>query len=326
MVNRMTTKFLISIPQRWLDVKDKNPLNLYDVDEFYTKLISTLKSMGCQIETTTVIRELIETDGIFLSHHGNHDVDNVWNIKKGYLLNHLYFDRTGFSGWAEIANNKKLFDDSQNVDIEKATKFFTEFSNNYIQNRTSKMRQSDEVFNIDEPYVFVAGQNPPDMVGKLARIPTRKLMQYVAESFKNSEYKVVIKIHPLEREKGNKWIREEYAFLDCYSNVIITNATIHDIIPNAAGVYTVNSGVGFEALLYLKHVFTSGHCDYHWVTTKLHKMNDIQDTIHTLKEPINKELIIKFMYYMLTEYFVNSNDANSIRKKIELAIKEYNEI
>ena len=321
----MKTKFLVSIPKYWLDGKDKNPINLHDVDKFYINLLAALKDMDYDVKTTTTIKELIETDGIFLSHHTNFANKNIWNIKKGYLQGYLYFDRTGFSGWAEIANSEQLFNESQNLDLEKATEFFTNFSNDYKQQRSSKMPQTG-TFSTKEPYIFVAGQNPADTVSELARIPTRDLMKHVAEAFKNTKYKVVIKIHPLEQGKGQEWVDKEYKFLKHYPNVIITSASIHDIIPNAAGVYTVNSGVGFESLLYLKHVFVSGHCDYHWVATNLHEVSDIQNTAHVLEKQVDKEMIIKFIYYMLTEYFVNSGDMASIRQKIERTVREYNEI
>lgn len=327
MVENMRTKFLVSVPEDWIKLKNYI-INLNDVGEFYHNLFKVLDTMCVDVETTTVIKKLIKTDGIFLSHHTNLKNRNVWNIKKGYLNNHLYFDKTGYSGWADMANNEALFNKTQAINFYEVEEWFDAYAANYIKTRSSKVRQSEEGFSLDEPYVFVAGQRPHDTVSDWAYIPTIQLMKDVIEQYRDSKYKVVIKVHPLEKahKQAHHYVRD-YDFLQpCPDNVIVTEASIHDIIPNAGAVYTVNSGVGFESLLYLKRVFVSGHCDYRWAATTVRTIDEIRNTMHLLDEPVDKELIVKFMHYMLTEYFVNTTDLVSIRNKLEQAIKEYNEI
>jgi len=309
--------FLISIPAAWLNNKN-NLINLSDVGDFYSKLLSILEDMRIEAETTTVIKKLIKTDGIFISHHTYFKNNNVWNIKKGYINGYLYFDRCGYSGWAEMANSKKLFLKSQTVEYDVALNFFESFTNEYITNNKSKIAQSNEQFYIKAPYVFVAGQRPDDTVTKHARIDTIQLIKDVISAYKNTNYKVVVKIHPQEQEDN------KYDFLKNLSNVIVTKASIHKIIPNCFCVYTVNSGVGFEALLHRKKVFTSGHCDYHWVTTPLKNKDEVLASAHQQDNKIDEEMVVKFVYYMLNFYFVNAYSEQNIRTKIELAINEYN--
>jgi hypothetical protein len=162
------------------------------------------------------------------------------------------------------------------------------------------------------------GQRPNDTVAQLSRIPTTKLVKYVAQAYADTEYKVVFKPHPMAGRA------EAALFAYEHPNIVTTNASIHKILPNCSAVYTVNSGVGFEALLYLKRVFTTGHCDYHWVTTRLgdHPKN-IEATAYLLDVPVDENAIMRFVYYMIGEYFVQSNDLDSIRSKVELAISEY---
>lgn len=323
----MKTKFLISVPEEWINLKNYI-INLDDVGELYVNLIKILDTMWVDVETTPVIKKLIKTNGIFLSHHTTLKDKNVWNIKKGYLNNHLYFDRTGYSGWAEMANDEVLFNKSQATRFLEAEDWFNDYAANYINSRSSKVRQSDVGFELDEPYVFVAGQRPHDTVSDWAYIPTIQLMKDVIEAYRGTKYKVVIKVHPLEKahKQAHHYVKD-YNFLQpCPENVIVTEASIHDIIPNAAAVYTVNSGVGFESLLYLKRVFVSGHCDYKWAADTIRTIDELRDSMHLLDEPVDKKRIIKFMYYMLTEYFVNSSDVVSIRNKLEKAIKEYDEV
>jgi capsule polysaccharide export protein KpsC/LpsZ len=262
---------------------------------------------------------MIETDGIFLSHHTNFKNKNIWNIKKGYINGYLNFDRHGYSGWAEIADSEKLFHESQEVEYSKALAFFEKFANDYINGDRSKIKQSTVGFDLNTPYVFVAGQRPHDTVAQHSKIDTVQLMKDVINAYKDTNYKVVVKVHPLEIGRAGR-----YSFLDNNPNVIVTDASIHTIIPKCTAVYTVNSGVGFEALLHRKRVFTSGHCDYHWVTTVLENKNDVIKSIVHLDEKIDEEALIKFVYYMLNIYFVNAYSEQSIKDKINLTIEEYN--
>ncbi len=313
----MNPSFLVSVPEEWLNMC--TPIDTTDMRDLFRNIPIVLESMGIDFETTPIIKKMIDTNGVFLSHHTCFKDKNVWNIKKGYLQNYFYFDRTGYSGWAEMANSKELFIKSQEVNFEDAQQFFTKLTSTYKRVGSSKIKQSHDSFNITEPYVFVAGQRPHDTVSKWAYIPTIDLMKEVAEAFCGTKYKVVIKVHPLELSK----IDTQYNFLKNKNNVIVTNASIHKIIPNASGIYTVNSGVGFESLLYQKQVFVSGHCDYHWVTNTVRTSEDIRNSFSRLEQTVDKTTIIKFIYYMLTEYFIKTNDVEAIQKKIELAIREY---
>ena len=45
---------------------------------------------------------------------------------------------------------------------------------------------------------------------------------------------------------------------------------MHDLSSHAAAVFTINSGVGFEALFHLKPVVTFGHAEYDAVTVHGH--------------------------------------------------------
>jgi len=42
----------------------------------------------------------------------------------------------------------------------------------------------------------------------------------------------------------------------------MSDASVHDLISGANAVFTVNSGVGLEALLHGRPVVVTGECDY----------------------------------------------------------------
>lgn len=310
----------IGHPEQWIA---KRPWLHTDNEALY----DTLVPMAKKIANVTVgrIKHIPNGFDIILAHHTNSDQTNVWNLKKGYLPGFMYWDRTGYSGWADIAKSVDLFKESQRVDIVKAESFFNTFAQTYIKNGTSKFPQdgSGQIknqtdlseFKVDGPYVFVALQRPRDTVSQLARISTDDLALKIVKLFRGTEYKVVIKRHPQEKLLDMTKISSE-------KHVIMSQHSIHKIIPGADAVFTVNSGVGFEALLYKKPVYTSGECDYHWVTRCLTDQS-IKLVPQYMKQPVDTNVIVKFMYYMLNEYFVNAHDPRSIERKLRMVIQEW---
>ena len=319
-----TPNFFVGYPSFWIN---KRPWLHEDSIALYDTLQRVLKEEGYPFKLGKIKTAPTNHD-IVLAHHTTITRKNVWNLKKGYIPGYMYWDRTGYSGWADIANSRSLYEESQSVDLETAASFFNNFSARYIASDKSKFPQTrmsgrattvmpdKGKFSPPNKYIFVACQRPRDTVSKLAKIKTQRLPVDVVNAFRGSEYKVVIKRHPQEKEMDVRYLAKE-------SHVIFSQHSIHKIIPNATAVITVNSGVGFEALLHKKLVYTSGHCDYHWVTKKLNNARDVMRMVHDIETPHDSNPTIKFMYYMLNEYFVNANDVESVRKKVNMCVAKW---
>jgi hypothetical protein len=318
-------KFYVGYPKGWIT---KRPWLHEDNVALFKNIKKILKEYG-YVYTIGKIKTVPKNYDIVLAHHTTMKRKNVWNLKKGYLPGYINWDKTGYSGWAEIADSKELFKKSQQVNFDIALQVFNDIAKEYIENDTSKFPQkkipqmktsvlpdSGKFIPPKSPYVFVACQRPRDTVSKLAKIKTEILPVEVVKAFKATKYKVVIKRHPQEKLMDITYLAKE-------PHVIFSQHSIHQIIPNAKAVITVNSGVGFEALLHKKPVYTAGHCDYHWVTRPLKNIGDIKRIVNTLDNPIDEEKIVKFMHFMLTEYFVNAYDINSVKKKIDMCVKEW---
>lgn len=308
-------KILVSYPRAWL--RKNNPIDLADVAAFYENLFAVLDDRDdVAYEITDRIKSRLPNPGIHLSHHTCYPEPRVWNIKKGYVSGYLYFDRTGYSGWAEIANSKSMYETALQAKSSAVHEWYDAFTGEFRRRAETKIKQSESSFDVDEPYVFVALQRPHDTVAQLSRIPTYTLAAMVADAFRGTDYRVVVKAHPLERAATAK--------LKQARGAIITNASIHKILPRASAVYTVNSGVGLEALLYGKRVFAAGHSDYHWVTTAITNMADVKNSVEWVGNPDPGELrnIMAFVHYLFREYYVPAGDRDAIARKIETAIRE----
>jgi len=277
-------------------------------------LSSAIESNGIQFSSIKKIKTN-KKNNIYLRYHRRTKNDNEYCLKKSYLPDYYYLDKNGYSGWAEICNNPNILKIIDSVSDQDAIEFYDKFSNDYLPKRISKIKQEESDFKVNTPFVFVPMQVRHDSVMKLARIKTVKLANYCIKAFANTEYKVVIKPHPRAKKAINRVEGTDM------SHVVITDASIHDIIPKAAAVYVVNSGVGFESLLYLKKVFSSGGSDYSYAANEISTYEDILNSISSIKDEYDVTKIKKYLYYMLKFYFLNVNDAENVSRHIKKIIQ-----
>ena len=66
-----------------------------------------------------------------------------------------------------------------------------------------------------------------------------------------------------------------------------SDASIHDLINHAKAVYTINSGVGFEAMFYNKPIVTFGRIEYDAVTIHA-SLDNLSEVWHRVKRTIDQ--------------------------------------
>lgn len=289
-------------PTKYIEIDKRKPNATWykDLESFYNLLEEVLLEEDIPYKVVDIgfYAMIVKPDSICLAHHINNPPKNVWTIKKGYCAGYLYFDKCGYSGWSEGIINYN------------PSKFYPNhlfFIRNYIKNNESKIKQPDYTVVPKQPYVLVLMQKPSDTVSKLAKIDTILLSQYVNEVYKDTDINVYSKPHP-----------DSYKMITYGENI---KGSIHPLISHAKAVYTVNSGSGFEALMHLKHVYTSGDSDYTSVTTNIETLEDIKNTMN-LPGPSELE-ILNFLNYCFSEHFVNAYSKASILKKINRVLIEY---
>jgi len=246
----------------------------------------------------------IDMNSIFINHHSYGKSLNTWHVKKGYVPGYLYFDKEGYSGWSEGVKNYNP-DKIYSKELLNNTKDLMQY---FITNNLSKIKQPKSAIVPNEKYVLVLGQKPGDTVEKLARIKTRILSAMVNEAFKNSEYTVYVKPHP----EDNISYEEK-----------TVEGSLHKLIAKASAIYTVNSGSGFEALFHNKRIFISGDTDYSPAVNEIGGLYSINNTKHLIEETPCINSRIHFLTYCFNEHFVNAYDIDSINRKVDRILNEY---
>jgi len=300
-------KIIIARPQSWIDRSKSRTAKIwfYDVEALYNAIPEVCEELGVKYDVRHIVphTKINEPNSIYLGHHTYGKIKNMWHIKKGYVPGYMYWDKTGYSGWSELANAKHYYVNN-NSEVLNQTLIQME---NYIEQNSSKIKQPEGAKIPTEKYVLVLGQRPHDTVAEHAYINTVELARLVTRAYKNTDISVYTKPHPmsLKTKFPGKNIQ----------------GSMHKLVAGAEAIYTVNSGSGFESLFHLKKVFVSGHCDYRWACETVHNYQDIVDSVNNYK--VDTRQIIQFIDYCFSEYFVNCYDKESIKRKIQRCIDEY---
>lgn len=202
---------------------------------------------------------------------------------------------------------------------------FDNYKEILLASNSSKFPQKEGVFYKDlmqsgevplfEDYIFFPCQIPHDE--SLAYHSDVKEIDVVKSLVnwcnKNKVY-CVFKRHPANL-KSMKLLEE----IAKGKYIYWSDASIHDLIKHSKAVYTINSGVGFEAMLHCKPVVTFGKTEYDQVSIK----SGIDNLYITWKKVLKWEKTKNFERYkafydwFCRKYAVDLLDPESSRKRIK---------
>jgi hypothetical protein len=298
--------------------------------EIHRSIVRIVSSLGHDLE---VIRPgappPTASDVIFIGKHTRHTRANAWNIKKGYLPSYVYFDRRGYSGWAEVANRPEMFDQSALISDDDAEAFYNRLVSEVIQANASKIRQSNHEFSPPKrPFVFLPLQLSYDSVVALSRIPFASVYDYAKNWASARGFDLVVKPHPLASNHPftGKSCHETPKILrhaERCPHVHVSTCSIHRIIPHSLAVLCINSGVGFESLIHLRPVFTAGHSDYHWATHAIRSESDFANIDMHVKPRLGALRTKKFLCYFLNEVLIDVRNEVRIKDKLLSILEEF---
>ena len=174
-------------------------------------------------------------------------------------------------------------------------------------------------------YVFFPLQIPTDQaIRYFSDYSEEEVVTAVIEWSKQSGVPVVFKPHPVSKKAMAKFEQQVRA-AGCYWSA----AHVHDLAAHAAAVFTINSGVGFEALFHLKPVVTFGRAEYDCVTQKStpQSLDKAWQACQKLGRVDLEKRYERFVDGFLTSYAVDmSSTASSHELLDEIAAKVKKEI
>jgi hypothetical protein len=182
-------------------------------------------------------------------------------------------------GWGADHSGMQSQPDWSSVEPSAAEAFCAALLDKFWATGGSKLPQPsrDVAPSLPDDYIFVPTQTPRDYV-QLHHAPVSVLafVHLIAAWANDARQNVVFKLHPglYQTSECDREIIDAVNHYAATSDFVFRqDANIHDLIGGARGVFTINSGVGFESLIHGKPVVTFGNCDYKWVTFRAHQHN-----------------------------------------------------
>ena len=233
--------------------------------------------------------------GRTVSYHtrGAYDARHL-RYKDGALLGYVTLDHSGYAGFASIATDfEQIRRAVANVPTDILYRTRAELYSELVETGKSKLYQPPVNAKIIGPYVFVALQMIDDEAAELAWMPSIELLNQVALLYRGTKTTVVVKRHPHCRSAS---IQAAMLKLEHSGTIVVSDASIHSLIAGAEIVFTVNSGVGLEAMVHGRPVIVSGLCDYAYGVQCVRNAEELAVAVEQggWKQEINA---LEFLYY-----------------------------
>lgn len=160
-------------------------------------------------------------------------------------------------------------------------------------------------------YVFFPLQIPTDQaIRYFSDHSVENVVSAVIEWSKHSGVPIVFKPHPMNK-KAMAIFEKQAKAAGCYWST----GNIHTLIDHSTAVFTINSGVGFEALFHLKPIVMFGRAEYDCVAAKVQDLSPAGIDIawqasRAFSRPELNRRYRRFVDWFLSSYAVDLSSPN----------------
>lgn len=262
-------------------------------------------------------------DGVFYAFHAERPRKNSYCVKPSALPGLWYFDSGGYSGWSEIANNPALHALGDRYDQGKADATIEHYQRRFAEENFSALKQSNDDLEPDiaslDDFIFYPLQVNSDEVLKLGRFTQFEAIRRLAELAQRHGKHVVLKRHPLCDSQTIEKMLEEVSG----NNLVhISRCSVHRLIPKSRCVLVSNSGVGLQALIHGKAVYTLASSEYAHMTAQIAYVDELErlflDDVLVQAPEIRRQL-----GYLLNEYWVDISSEDAIARRLEAHVQAF---
>jgi Capsule polysaccharide biosynthesis protein len=250
-----------------------------------------------------------------ISYHTRAPFDQLrLHVQEAPFAGYCSFDHSGFAGFASTATDHSAIRSFvANIPDEELESNHREMVARFVDANVSKYSQSADSGPLPENYVFVALQVSTDVVAQLGFMSGMELLESVMEHYRGTDTRVVVKRHPFCRSMKVQECLEQW---EASGNIVRSNNSIHDILKNAKVVFTINSGVGLEALMHGKTVVVGGSCDYCYAA-KVARSRDELRTIMKGDLTPDRRRLLELLYFFVRRFAIPATDSKGIRSRLE---------
>lgn len=254
------------------------------------------------------------------AHQTRRDVPGHLFYKQTHLPDFFTIDPLG---WGADHSGMQSAPGLGGIEEAEAERFVRALRRGLLETGRSKHPQPARrpLTSLPDDYIFVPTQTPRDYVQRHhAPITVPDFVRLIADWGHKHRQNIVFKLHPgLLGGHDDDLIEAVRGYAAGSDYVFCLDGNIHDLIANSRGVFTINSGVGFESLVHGKPVVTFGNCDYKWVTFRADagSLGEAREFVFSQPDHIARQAS-KFVYYYCTRHAFSVEDEWLVQSRARL--------
>ena len=245
-----------------------------------------------QITETLVKETSLNADIIYIPHKMRlnwHLDDRVFYYMQMVVPNIFSIDKQGWCASAEVWPILPRY-------ITNESKSYTMLSSRIKDNTSKFVQPSKGNAFLPDKFVFFPCQIPHDETIRFhSDVSVEDSLSALLQSINYvSDFSIVIKGHPANKNSMQSLVKIFHYYKKNLEPELakkiqwIDECSIHDLLANCRAVFTVNSGVGFEALLHDRPVYTFGNADYASASTKIMFGGCLKNATHAISKIMNE--------------------------------------
>jgi len=264
---------------------------------FFNRLVPYLTGLGLSTRMVEIggsaSRVLMDADSvdIIVGDHPGYGRNRL-HVAQSYIWGFWYLDEVGVN-WNSSLRFAR-FDPAQ-INAEQAAYFFNGVTGHMLRENVSKItqepRQTDPM---ERAAAVVFCQMTETAEDRSHYLTTEDMIRTAATACRPDL--VYVKMHPDQCKHSRRQIMATCAD---YTNVRISDASIHDLADAARVVVTQNSAAGFEALMQRKPVITCAKSDYWHATLTPRTTQDLSEAITYGQDAMAGFDFAKYLYWFL---------------------------
>ncbi|GLQ34610.1 hypothetical protein GCM10007939_08930 [Amylibacter marinus] len=231
---------------------------------------------------------------------------NVINTVPGYIRGFWYFDRNA------TRNNSSIRDKKFNaftINDQNATEFMDLIRSRTIANNQTKFAQAarrPSVIIPDSITIFAQDFNPPRYHKHF--LSAQEMIDTAIEN--RAGRAIYIKPHPNQTSEEMADLRRYHA---PENQIWVTDASIHDLMENAALTLSQSSATGFEGYLHHTPAILCGETDFHHIATTCKTTDALASA---LAQPVITSEYDRYAFWFLRKNLFMPRRAVETRRRI----------
>ena len=267
--------------------------------DFFTKLTPLLEAKG---RATVVVTLGSDLSSAMLRQAHIHLIlgdaplyaPNVLHVSPAYIWGFWYLDEVGLNAHSSL-RLKRFQPDA--VDEGDAAWFFNGVSSWMLDNNVSRLTQRDRGSDALAPAQSVVFcQEIEHRTPRTHYLTTEQIIRNAARAAGGGT--VYVKPHPHQSDLARRRIE---ALAENDPNIVISDASIHDLAQASDWVISQNSAAAFEAIMQRKKLITCGRCDFHHASLVARSEDALRHLLRDGASQLDGFAYEKYLYWFLAE-------------------------